>query len=153
MLHLNGHSSCNTGSDMLKMIWIRIDSREAVLHFLYVTGLWDRVGFISHVLFCFIFFKILFIYLFLEKRREGERKGERHQCVVVSRGPLGTWPTTQACALTGNQTSDPLLLRPALNSLSHTSQGLFCFLKKINIKYLVKHLPQFAFFSFSVCQM
>ena len=36
---------------------------------------------------------------------------------------LGTWPTTQACALTGNRTSDPLLHKPVLNPLSHTSQG------------------------------
>ena len=28
---------------------------------------------------------------------------------------LGTWPATQACALTGNRTDDPLLHRPALN--------------------------------------
>ena len=33
--------------------------------------------------------------------------------------PTGPW----ACALTGNQTSDPLVLRLALNPLSHTSQG------------------------------
>ena len=32
---------------------------------------------------------------------------------------LGTWPTTQACALTGNRTSDPLAHRLALNLLSH----------------------------------
>ena len=38
--------------------------------------------------------------------------------------PLGTWPTTQACALTGNRTSEPLVRRPALSPLSHTSQGL-----------------------------
>ena len=37
--------------------------------------------------------------------------------------PPGTWPTTQACALTGNQTGDLLVCRPALNPLSHTSQG------------------------------
>ena len=36
---------------------------------------------------------------------------------------LGTWPATQACALTGNQTGDPLVHRPALNPLSHMSQG------------------------------
>ena len=35
---------------------------------------------------------------------------------------LGTWPATQAHALTGNRTSDPLVHRPALNPLSHTSQ-------------------------------
>ena len=34
---------------------------------------------------------------------------------------LGTWPATQACALTGNQTSDPLICRLALNPLSHMS--------------------------------
>ena len=36
---------------------------------------------------------------------------------------LGTWPATQACALTGYQTSDPLVHRPALNPLSHMGQG------------------------------
>ena len=36
---------------------------------------------------------------------------------------LGTWSTTQACALTGNQTSDPVVHRPALSPLTHTSQG------------------------------
>ena len=34
-----------------------------------------------------------------------------------------TWPVTQACALTGNQTSDLSVLRPVLNPLSHTSQA------------------------------
>ena len=36
---------------------------------------------------------------------------------------LGTWPATQACALTRNQTGDLSVCRPALNQLSHTSQG------------------------------
>ena len=36
---------------------------------------------------------------------------------------LGTWPATQACALTGNRTSDLSVCRLALNPLSHTSQG------------------------------
>ena len=44
---------------------------------------------------------------------------------------LGTWPTTQACTLTGNQTGNSLVLRLALNPLSHTSQGCFKFLKNI----------------------
>ena len=44
-----------------------------------------------------------FIYLFLEKGREGEREGEKHPCVVASHvSPLlGTWPAIQACAPTG----------------------------------------------------
>ena len=36
----------------------------------------------------------------------------------------GTWPATQVCALTGNQTGDPWVHRPAVNPLSHTSQGM-----------------------------
>ena len=45
-------------------------------------------------------------------------------CGSHSHAPLvGTWPTTQACALTGNRTSDPLVCRLALNPLSYTSQG------------------------------
>ena len=39
---------------------------------------------------------------------------------------LGTWPTTQAGGLTGNQMSDPFVRRPTLNTLSHTIQGHFC---------------------------
>ena len=71
----------------------------------------------------FYFFKD-FIYLFWERGREGERKGENHRCVVASWARhSGTWPAAQACALTGNQTSDPLVHRPAFNPLSHTSQG------------------------------
>ena len=42
--------------------------------------------------------------------------------------PLGTWPATQACALTGNGPRDPLIHRPALSPLSHTSQGKHFFL-------------------------
>ena len=38
---------------------------------------------------------------------------------------LRTWPITQTCALTGNPTSDPLVHRPVLNPLSHTSRGIW----------------------------
>ena len=36
---------------------------------------------------------------------------------------LGTWLTTQACALTRNWTGDLSVHRPVLNPLSHISQG------------------------------
>ena len=56
--------------------------------------------------------------------REGEREGEKYQCVVaLARLLLETCPETQAGALTGNRTSNPLVRRPAHNPLSHTSQG------------------------------
>ena len=52
----------------------------------------------------------------------------------LTRPLLGTWPTTQACALTGNRTSDPLVLRLMLNPLSHTRQGDF--LSALSISYM-----------------
>ena len=71
------------------------------------------------------FKKILFIYLFLERREGKQKERERNISVwlPLTRPLLGTWPTTQACALPGNQTRDPLVRRPPLNPLSHTSQG------------------------------
>ena len=65
------------------------------------------------------------IYLFLESGEgEGEREGEKHQCVVAScTPPTGGWPTTQAGALAGNWPSNPLVHRPTPNPLSHTSWG------------------------------
>ena len=65
------------------------------------------------------FFKISFIYF---SGGEGERERNINVWLTVMR-PLGTWPATQACALTGNQTSNPLLHSLVLNPLSHTSQG------------------------------
>ena len=49
---------------------------------------------------------------------------ETSMCGCLSSAPYwGPGPQTQACALTGNQSGNPLVLRPALNTLSHTSQG------------------------------
>ena len=66
-----------------------------------------------------------FIYLFLD--RGGGRKKERERNINVwlplMNPLLGTWPATQACALTGNRTGNPLVHRLALNPLNHTSQG------------------------------
>ena len=67
----------------------------------------------------FIFLKIYF----LESRREQERERNINVWLLLTRPLLGTWPATQACALTGNWTGHPVVLRPALNPLSHTSQG------------------------------
>ena len=71
------------------------------------------------------YFKFLF-YLFLERGEGKEKERDRNINVwlPLMRPLLGTQPETQACALTGNQTGDPLVHRPALNPLSYTSQGL-----------------------------
>ena len=60
---------------------------------------------------------------------------------------LGTWPATQACALTGNQTGDSLVHRPALNPLSHTSQGFSVLFNKIETQryyFVMTPHPQLA---------
>ena len=73
-----------------------------------------------------------FVYLFLDRGDWREKERERNIDVMCERytdrlplahPQLGTWPATQACALTENRTADPLVCRPALNPLSHTSHG------------------------------
>ena len=70
----------------------------------------------------YIFFRD-FIYLFLERgeRREKERERNISVWLPLVHPLLGTWLATQACALTGNQTGDPLVRRLALHPLGHTS--------------------------------
>ena len=69
-------------------------------------------------------FKKDFISLFLgdgKGGREGEREVSMGGC--LSPAPDQDPPATQARALTGNRTCDPLVYRPALNPLSYTSPG------------------------------
>ena len=67
----------------------------------------------------------MYLFIYRQRGREGEGEGEKCQCLVASHvPPLGSWPATQECALTGNQTSDSLVHRPMLRPLSYTSQGL-----------------------------
>ena len=100
------------------------DNRNMVLglteHFgeFWGTLRWEIRGTTGRWLFFFRF------YLFRERGREGEREGQKHQCVVASHvPPTGDLAKTQACALTGNQTGNPLVCRLALKAVSHTSQG------------------------------
>ena len=66
----------------------------------------------------------LFIY-FLERGEGREKEKERNINVwlPLTHPQPGTRPATQACALTGNRNSNPLVLRSALHPLSHTSHG------------------------------
>ena len=91
-------------------------ARSAIYLFIYLT----------------LFFKRFYLFIFRERKREGEREGEKHQCVVVFCATLHWGPGRkprhhQARALTGNGTGDPLIRRPALNPLSHASQGRSAF--------------------------
>ena len=81
--------------------------------------LWSRQQFF------FFFFKILFVCLFVcsEMGKGGRNRGGETDQLPLTSPPVRTWPTTQACALTRNQTGEFSVHRPALNPLSHTSQG------------------------------
>ena len=72
-----------------------------------------------------LFFKD-FIYLFLERGegREKERGKNINVWLPLKHPLLETWPATQACALTGNRTGDPLVHRPALKSTEPHQPGL-----------------------------
>ena len=82
----------------------------------------------SEVQVCLFFF---LINLFLDRGegREKERERNINVWLPLTCHLLGTWPATQACALTGNGTSHPLVHRPALYAVSHTSQGCRCIFK------------------------
>ena len=83
-------------------------------------------------LFCFvrvivskvnIFFKFIYLFIFRKGGREVEIEREKYQLVASHMPQPGTWPSTQACALTGNLTSDLSVCSSTPNPLSHTSQG------------------------------
>ena len=64
------------------------------------------------------------LFVFIERGGEREREERNiNVCLPLMHPQLGTWPTTQVCALTGNPTGDPLVCRPSLNPLSHARQG------------------------------
>ena len=71
--------------------------------------------------------QVSFFLSFLDRGEGREKEKERNINVWLPLACplLGTWPETQACALTGNRTSNPLVHRLALNPLSHTSQDRF----------------------------
>ena len=66
---------------------------------------------------------MFYLFTFRERRRKGERQGNINVWLPFIHPLLGTWPATQAYALTGNRTSDLLVRRLGLNPLSHARQG------------------------------
>ena len=84
---------------------------------LFQVGFQELQGLVS-----FFFFKI-YLFIFRQRGREGEREKNINVWLPLAHPQLGTSPATQACALTGNRTSNPLVHRLAPNPLSHTSEG------------------------------
>ena len=69
------------------------------------------------------FLKRFYLLIFRGEGREKEKKRNTDVWLPLPHLLLSAWPATQACALTGNQTSDPLIRRPIFDPLSYTSQG------------------------------
>ena len=86
---------------------------------------------VIHIITLFLFFSRFYVLIFRQKVREKERKRNINVWLPLMCPPLGIWPATQACALTGNLTGNPLVCRPVLNPLSHTSQGRNKFLQMV----------------------
>ena len=57
-----------------------------------------------------------------------------HKAILRRQGNLEKRIPALACALTGNRTSNPLVLRPTLNPLSYTSQDQLMDLSAAGIK-------------------
>ena len=104
----------------------------------------------------FFFRKRFYVFIFREENGRRKRGRETSMCGCPFCAPcaplLQTWPASQACALAGNQTGDPLVCRPVLNPLSHTSQGHGDLLIEFEVSFpdsvsssskevLRKHLP------------
>ena len=69
------------------------------------------------------FLKRFYLFIFRERGREGEREGEKHQCVVASHvPPTGDLAHNPGVCPDWELNCDPLVRRPALSPLSHTSQ-------------------------------
>ena len=99
----------------------------------------------------FISLQILFIYLLLERGegRQKERERNINAWLPLVCPPLRTWPTIQACVLTGNRTGDSLARRPMLNPRSYTSQDRSLYLNSylylrstMNSYFIVKLFSQ-----------
>ena len=94
---------------------LQTNTNESENHYNYgsekvaIIPSWIRKGFLEEVFSELHFFKIILFIYFLERGREGEREGEKHQCVVASHmlPTLETWPTTQACALDWKSNQQP----------------------------------------------
>ena len=62
---------------------------------------------------------MFYLFIFRHRGRQGKREGENISVwLLLERCILGTWPATQACAPTGNQTGDPMVRRPHIGTQS-----------------------------------
>ena len=84
------------------------------------------------------FFKIFYLFIFRERGREGEREGEKHQCVVASHvAPTGELAHNPGMCPDWESNWRPFGSQPALNPLSYPIQDSTSFLMHIHSIYIV----------------
>ena len=65
----------------------KIDPGGVQKHLRFYSGLWSFKAWLTKSYFFLSFFKDFIYFTFRQKEREGEREGEKHQCVVASHVP------------------------------------------------------------------
>ena len=83
-----------------------------VLEMVIVVVVFNKLYFLLFIYLFIYLLKILFIYFWREGKGGGKREGKINVWLPLLWPSLGTSPETQACALTGNRTSDPLVHSP-----------------------------------------
>ena len=82
--------------------------------------------------------KGFYLFTFRERGREGEREGEKHQGVVASHAvPTGDLTHNPSIYPGWESNQQPLVCRPALNPLSHTSQSCIFSLGRVFSSFMV----------------
>ena len=102
-------------------LWLSQSKNLASSSLIWVLFSLFEFPWISSLLFRFY----LFLFLDRGERRAKERERNISVWLPLTCLSLGTWTASQACALTVNCTGDSVVRTPALNPLSHTSQGEF----------------------------
>ena len=118
-------------------IYINLEKLREISHSILkmwiIKLIFNRINMkkILHLKFCITksgvhIFLFLIFYLFLGRGEGKEKERDRNISVwlPLKGSLLETWPDTQACAVTGNWTGNPLGHRLALDPLNHTSQGV-----------------------------
>ena len=100
-----------------------------------------------------IFLKRFYLLIFREGKGGRKRETNINVWWYLTHPLLGTWPTTQGRALTGNQTGVLLICKLPLNPLSHTSQCLIAFFTGIFSLFCMNCMSNIKFINSSCAEM